>query len=224
MTTELKSEPVEILWDGVVSAVVNKPPGLSTQAPENADSLESRLRSQFKDRSNYLAFPHRLDRPVGGVLIVALTKKAARLLSSQFEVRKVRKEYIAALSGRLPEGTTIWADHLRKVPDQARVEIVDPGVDSSRQAETGIEFVRYDQQNDRTWVKLMPVTGRMHQLRVQSASRGFPIVGDQLYGGPRSAELRDDEIALRAHSLSFFDPRNSKEVSVTASDDWTKSV
>ncbi len=91
---------IDILWDGEIAIAVNKPAGLSTQAPEGADSLESILRKQLADRSEYVAFPHRLDRPVGGVILVALRKRAARLLNEQFAARKVCKEYRAVVSGQ----------------------------------------------------------------------------------------------------------------------------
>lgn len=215
--------PIDVLWDGEAVVVVDKPAGLSTQAPGTADSLEIRLRAQFKDRSDYLAFPHRLDRPVGGVILVALRKRAARLLGEQFMARKIKKDYIAQVAGRIVDTEPVWIDHLRKIPDQAKVEIVAESDDQAKLAETAVEVIRYDQANDRTWVKLSPVTGRMHQLRIQAASRGFPIVGDLLYGGP-PLPGEPNQIQLRAHSICFFDPRNSRPVTVTASDNWLESV
>lgn len=214
---------IEVLWDGEIVAVVDKPPGLSTQAPGAADSLEIRLREQFKARGDYLAFPHRLDRPVGGVILVAFRKRAARLLGGQFESRKVEKQYLAQVAGCVPSGQNCWVDQVRKVPDQPRVEIVQSEDPSGKRAETGVEVLRYDPQRDRTWLKLTPITGRMHQLRVQSAHRGFPILGDLLYGGPPLVD-HPDAIALRAHSIRFFDPRDSRPVVVTASDRWMESV
>ena len=212
-----------MLWDGEVVLVVDKPAGLSTQAPGAADSLESRLRTQFQDRSDYLAFPHRLDRPVGGVILVALRKRAARLLGQQFMARKVEKQYVAEVAGRVDAAATVWLDHLRKIPDQAKVEVVEASDEQARLAETGVEIIRYDESSDRTWLKLSPVTGRMHQLRIQAASRGNPIVGDVLYGGPPIPD-RTDQIQLRAHSLRFFDPRDSRPVTVTASEEWIERV
>ena len=71
-------DSIDVLWDGEISIVVQKPAGLPTQAPAGVESLESVLRLQLADRSDYIAFPHRLDRPVGGVILVALRKRAAR--------------------------------------------------------------------------------------------------------------------------------------------------
>ena len=203
--------------------VVDKPAGLPTQAPGTADSLELRLRSQFQDRSDYLAFPHRLDRPVGGVILVALRKRAARLLGQQFMARKVEKQYVAQVAGRVDTVEAVWVDHLRKIPDQAKVEVVDESDEQARLAETGVEVLRYEASSDRTWLKLSPVTGRMHQLRIQASSRGNPIVGDVLYGGPPILGSAD-RIELRAHCVRFFDPRDSRPVTVTASENWADRV
>ena len=135
-------DPIEVLWDGQIAVVVDKPAALSTQAPGSAESLETRLRSQFAQRSDYLAFPHRLDRPVGGVILVAFTKKAARLLGEQFMARKVNKDYLALVAGRVEQGRSVWIDYLRKVPNQARVEVVtaidNTGIDNTGIDNTGI--------------------------------------------------------------------------------------
>ena len=212
-----------MIWDGEVAVVVDKPAGLSTQAPKAADSLETRLRAQFQDRSDYLAFPHRLDRPVGGVILVAFRKKAARLLGEQFMARKVEKTYVAEVTGRVDPTDLLWRDQLRKIPDQAKVEIVDQSHPEGKLAETKVDVIRYDEQTDRTWLRLSPVTGRMHQLRIQAASRGNPIVGDVLYGGEAIPDATD-RIQLRAHSIRFFDPRDSRPVTVTASENWIRRV
>jgi 23S rRNA-/tRNA-specific pseudouridylate synthase len=205
---------------------------LPTQAPGTAESLETRLRLQFAQRSDYLAFPHRLDRPVGGLILVALTKKAARLLTEQFMARKVHKDYLAIVAGRVERESSVWIDYLRKIPDQARAEVVPSNLqtnspseldEQAKLAETAIEIIRYDERSDRTLLRLSPVTGRMHQLRVQAASRGFPIIGDILYGGP-ALQGGAERILLQAHQLRFFDPRDSRPVTVTASDTWTESV
>ncbi len=208
-------EPIKVLWDGEIAMAFLKPAGLSTQAPGSADSLELRLRSQLKDRSEYLAFPHRLDRGVGGVILVALRKRAARLLSEQFRSRKVEKSYLARVAGRIDSVNSPWIDLLRKVPDQARVEIADHDAEPGAQrAETEVELLRIDDSSETTWLRLRPVTGRMHQLRVQAASRGHPIVGDRLYGGPALPGV-DDRIELQAESIRFFDPRDARETLVT---------
>ena len=217
------------------------------------------LREQFSSRSQYVAFPHRLDRSVSGVLLVALTKKSARLLSEQFASRKIDKEYRAWVSGSVPKTQeSVWVDHLRKVSQEARAEVVAEGSDGARRAETGVQRLDYASDLDRSLLRLFPKTGRMHQLRCQAAFRGHPIVGDVAYGGPpllvddrkKLLEFRpsvpretvspskepdgqaplntqlppSEAILLRAHEVSFHDPRRGIRVTVTASDKLGESV
>jgi 23S rRNA-/tRNA-specific pseudouridylate synthase len=224
---------IEVLWDGEAMIAVNKPAGLSTQAPPGGDSLEARLRVQLASRSDYLAFPHRLDRPVSGIVLVALRKRAAKLLSEQFASRKVDKEYLAMVVGKVQTHTQTWTHNLRKLPDQARAEVVTDDAGESeradaRPAETKVELLHYDTELDRSELRLLPVTGRMHQLRVQSAYVGHPILGDTLYGGPPLTEAEmagfSERILLQAHSITFFDPRNGVRTTVTASDKFGQSV
>jgi len=231
---------IEILYDDGPMLAVTKPAGLSTQAPSDADSLERRLRTQLSTRTQYVAFPHRLDRPVSGVILVALTKRAARLLSDQFASRKISKTYLAWVTGEYPQAgqqtETIWRDSIRKIPDEARGEVCQAagtageevrsdssdnnGLAGARHAETQVQTVRYDPIKQRTLLQLCPVTGRMHQLRIQSSARGFPIEGDALYGsGLDGSETKSQRIMLHAHAIEFHDPKNGRKQRVECPND-----
>ena len=215
-------ETEKMLWDGEVAIAVEKPAGLPTEAAPSLDSLRRRLREALGPRTGYLVMPHRLDRGVGGVVLAALTKRAARLLSAQFASRKVEKIYIAILQGRLEvespaAGETFavrWVDTLSKVPGEPRVRLSQDPLRGQR-AETDVEVIRYDPRADHTWVRFRPITGRMHQLRVQSSTRGHPILGDERYGG-RPGRPTPGRIALHAASLRFHDPRNGVRVHVVS--------
>jgi len=232
---------IPVIWSSDAATVVLKPAGLATQAPPPHDSLEMRIREQFADRTSYIAFPHRLDRPVGGLILVAFTKRAARLLGEQFEARRVAKTYVALVQGRVDADSQRWTDFLRKVDDEARVEVVPgqvadktlpyDGLPSPSKGTTNLEVrrtagdaklaelqMRVIQRGDaQTLIELCPLTGRMHQLRVQAASRGHVIIGDSQYGSELSCEgLADGCIALQASKLEFNDPVNGKRVIVEA--------
>jgi 23S rRNA-/tRNA-specific pseudouridylate synthase len=214
-------ELIPVVWDGDVAVAVHKPAGLPTQAPPGIDSLESRLRLQLRTRSSYVAFPHRLDRPVSGVLLVALTKRAARLLSEQFASRKVRKVYIAEVHGPVPSPPARWIDSIRKLDGLAKAEICDPEAVGAKEAETLVERLRLMPQRDASLLKLVPTTGRMHQLRVQASHRGHPIIGDSLYGSAAEATAEPSErIRLHAQSVTFHDPRNSRSVYAAVEHDF----
>ena len=165
--------------------VVAKPAGLLTQAPPYIDSLERRIKQFLKQRDEkpgrvYLGVPHRLDRPVSGVLVMARHVRAARRLSEQFERRMVDKTYWALLEGVVAGGEGTWIDAVRKIPDQAQAEIVAANDPDGRQA---VLHYRVRQRwPTHTFVELTLETGRFHQIRIQAASRGWPVLGDLRYG------------------------------------------
>ncbi|MGB7347061.1 MAG: RNA pseudouridine synthase [Pirellulaceae bacterium] len=212
--------PIKILHDGGSVLAVRKPAGLSTQAPIGAESLESRLRDQLQSRRKYVAFPHRLDRPVSGVILVALTKRTARLLSDQFATRKIEKTYLAWVEG-IYAGEELWQDSIRKIADQPRGEVCEESADGAKQAETKVQIMRSDTKSGRTLLRLSPVTGRMHQLRIQAAHRGHAIVGDGVYGSANSGSTTaaKSRIFLHAHSITFHDPKNGRQTRVECPDD-----
>jgi 23S rRNA-/tRNA-specific pseudouridylate synthase len=220
----MTAQAIEIIWDSASVAVVLKPAGLATQSPSPHDSLENRLRAQFADRSSYIAFPHRLDRPVSGLILVAFTKKAARLLGEQFEARRVTKAYLALVQGAVAIDKEHWSDHLRKRESEAHVDVVAfDKVSSSPEVKLAeLDMTVLRRWEDRTLVELTPITGRMHQLRVQTASRGHAIVGDAQYGSQCSdPQIAPGTIALHAWKLDFHDPANGRRMRVEApAPDW----
>ena len=121
----MKPAGFDILYEEGPCLAVDKPGGLLTQAPPHIDSLEKRLRQYLQQRDAkpgriYLGVPHRLDRPVSGVLLFARHVRAARRLSGQFERRMVDKRYVALLEGALDNDAGEWVDYIGKVPDQPR--------------------------------------------------------------------------------------------------------
>lgn len=210
--------------------VVDKPAGLATQAPPGIPSAETWLRGWQADTSagSYLGVPHRLDRAVSGVIAFAVTPRAARQLSRQFARRQVGKRYLALVAPNegvippLPGVVTEWRDHVAKVPDEPRARIVPAETDGAREAVTSMRLVASlaTAAGTRLLVLLEPQTGRMHQLRIQAAARGLPIVNDQLYGAAADpawcgGDPRADAIALHAWSIDFADPDSGEPVTVS---------
>ncbi|MBC8350813.1 MAG: RNA pseudouridine synthase [Planctomycetes bacterium] len=214
----------DILYEEGPCLVVNKPAGVLTQAPPGIDSLEVRIKRFLIERENkpgkaYLGVPHRLDRPVSGALVVAKHVRAARRLSEQFEGRLVEKTYWAIVEGNVTDDDGKWIDHLHKVADKARGEVVDADQPNAKRA---ILTYRVKHRFDgKTWLEITLETGRYHQIRVQTSSHGFPVVGDALYGattafGLQSEDPRDRVIALHARDLAFRHPMTKEDVCATA--------
>lgn len=213
-----------ILYEEGPCIAVLKPGGVLTQAPPGIDSLEARLKGFLKRRQQkqgniYLAVVHRLDRPVSGVILFARNVRAARRLAAQFQTRSVRKLYWALVEGKVSGPQGEWSDMMRKVPNEPRAEVVPPDHPDAKYAHLLYRVLGYF--DECTFLELQPTTGRMHQIRLQAAVRGHPIVGDALYGaqrpfGPATDDWRARWIALHARQLEFTHPMSHKPVVVTA--------
>lgn len=222
---------LDILYEEGPCLVINKPAGLSTQAPPGIDSLEIRVKEFYRARREqqegnvYLGVPHRLDRPVSGAIVFARHVRAARRLSEQFENRLVRKLYWVCVEGAVEPATGTWRDSLRKIAGEPKAEVVPEDHPEARAA-----VLHYRTLGSTTWGSWLEVeleTGRMHQVRIQAASRGWPVVGDIQYGatttfGPQLDDPRSRAIALHARTLEFRHPMTREPVTVTApvSDTW----
>lgn len=197
---------------------------MATQAPTGIDSLEVRVKEFLRVRDGktgnvYLGVPHRLDRPVSGVMVLARHVRAARRLAEQFEARTVRKTYWTVVEGLVSPETGTWTDYLCKIPDAARVEVVASDHPDARQAVLHYRVLATDRHT--SWLEIELETGRMHQIRVQAACRLHPVLGDAQYAavtafGPATDDFRRRWIALHARSLEFRHPMTREPVCQTA--------
>ncbi len=154
-------------------------------------------------------------------MLLASTPRAARQLSRQFERRQIRKTYVAIVQPRrgqsIKAGSFIWQDEIRKVPNEPRVEVVEPGDSQAKLAQTRGRVLVSNKGVH--LLELHPETGRMHQLRVQAARHGVPIVGDNLYGNVSAEDadiIRNRPIALHARSIEYVDPESKQSVTARA--------
>jgi 23S rRNA pseudouridine1911/1915/1917 synthase len=221
----------EILYERNGCLVVNKPPGVLTQAPPGIDSLEVRVRRYLEcgqgPGSVYVGVPHRLDRPATGAIVLAKDYRTTRKLGDQFEKRRVHKVYWACVEGRVAPETGRWEDFLYKVAGEPRAEVVGPGHPEGRRAALQYRVLRTFDWG--SWLEIELETGRTHQIRVQASSRGSPVLGDLQYGstvafGPQFEDQRLQSIALHARSLAFRDPESRETVVCVApvTDDWPR--
>jgi len=218
----------DILYEEGPCLAINKPAGLLTQAPRWVDSLERRIKKHLAEtegrpESGYLGIPHRLDRPVSGVILFGKHSRAAQRLSKQFEKREVKKRYWAVVAGTVEPSAGTWVDYMRKIPDVPKGEIVAEDHPDARKA-----MLHYTVLQSLTFhntpVTLLDIeleTGRMHQIRLQTSIRGYPILGDAMYGSTipfdeHFEEERCRSIALHAISISFCDPMTRQPVTLHA--------
>ena len=193
---------MDILYSDRDIAVCIKPVGLDSehQVPE---ALMAALGGQI--------FPiHRLDMNVGGVMVYARTKQAAAQLSKAVQEGTMVKEYVAQVHGTPPE-TGDWQDLLFKDSTKNKVFVVKKerkGVKKAR-----LEFQRLS-EGENSLVRIRLHTGRSHQIRVQFASRGFPLVGDRKYGG------RDEATAPMLFSCCLTLPHKGKTLRFEQLPDW----
>jgi 23S rRNA pseudouridine1911/1915/1917 synthase len=214
----------DVLFEDHHLLAVNKPAPLLTQAPDGVPSLEALAKAYLKEKyakpvGVYLGIPHRLDRPVSGVVVFARNTKAAQRVHAQFQQHTVRKVYWAAVEGEVTPEAGVWDDWVRKVPEEARVVRAAEGEPGAKLALLEYRVLR--RLGGGTLVELTPLTGRTHQLRVQAAWRGHPVLGDTTYGSSRPfgppAELpRDRVIALHARSLTLAHPFTKQELTFVA--------
>jgi 23S rRNA pseudouridine1911/1915/1917 synthase len=223
---------IDVLYEDNHCLAVNKPSGLLSQGDATGDpSLVSWARDYLKARYGkpgnvYVGLVHRLDRPTSGAVLLARTSKAASRLSDQFRSGKIKKTYWAIVEGQPepPEGE--WVDFLEKDRRLNQVRLID---EPTREGQTARVHYRVVQCGGGfSKLELRPATGRSHQLRVQLAGRGLPIVGDRKYGAATILEAEDGQrrIALHARELSFTHPTREEVISIVAPvpADWPESA
>ena len=190
-----------ILYQDQHIMVVNKPSGLLSvpgRAPENKDSIMTRIQADFPTAESV----HRLDMATSGVIVVALTKAAERELKRQFREREPKKSYVARVWGHLAldEGL-IDLPLICDWPNRPKQKVC---YETGKSSQTQYQVLSRDTDGS-TRVKLSPITGRSHQLRVHMLAIGHPILGDGFYA-PAEAKAMASWLQLHAQELCITHP------------------
>lgn len=207
---------IPILYEDNHLLVVVKPPNLLSQGDSTGDQdlltlMKEYIRDRYQKPGNvYLGLVHRLDRPVGGVMVFAKTSKAASRLSEQLRHGEFGRSYLAVVEGHPQPLVATLHNHLLKDEKKNLVRVVKPGVEGAQEAR--LDYTVVDMTSTQSLVRIKLRTGRSHQIRVQLAERGHPLVGDQRYG-PRSNQRQ--QIALWAERISFAHPTTKKQMDFT---------
>ncbi len=214
---------INVLFQDKSIIVVEKPPKLPCQSDKTQDeNLMSILSEQLilnGAKKPYLGLVHRLDRPVGGVLVLAKTQEANKALSKQISEHGFTKEYLAVVCGvpDYPQGEL--RDYLKKLVTINMSKVVPEGTKNSKEAILNYSLLGTSKTEEHGVISLLKVslkTGRHHQIRVQLSNAGFPIWGDNKYNKVFIKKKEWTQISLWAHRLAFKHPINNIPVSFTS--------
>lgn len=207
----------EILYEDNHILIVVKPPNMLTQGDHTGDEdLLTALKEDIKDRYNkpgnvFLGLVHRLDRPVGGVMVFARTSKAASRLSEQIRTREFKKSYMTVVHGVPVQAAGTLMHYLVKDKASNTVRTV-KSPDEGKQA--SLDYVVKASEGGLSLVHIKLHTGRPHQIRVQMAAIGHPLYGDQKYG----AEVNRPgmQLALWSAEIGFQHPTLKRQMSFSS--------
>jgi 23S rRNA pseudouridine1911/1915/1917 synthase len=209
---------VEVLYeDNHLIAVCKKPSDLSQGDKTGDKALDSEVKKYLAGKYSkpgevFLGIVHRLDRPVGGVILFARTSKALERMNEIFRTREVKKIYYAIVNQRPPDDQAVIKHFLKKNEKQNKTYVYDKQVKGSREASLSYRLAG---RSDRYYLLEIELhSGRHHQIRAQLAKIGCPVKGDLKYGYPRSND--DGSISLFAGELEFIHPVRKEKISIRA--------
>ena len=195
---------LKIFYEDNHIIVVEKKANILSQADSTKDiDMLTIIKKYIKEKYNkpgnvYLGLVHRLDRPVGGIMVFARTSKAASRLSEEVRNHTLKKTYLAVVHGILEKSDGVFSDYLKKIGNGNTIVTTK---NDGKYSELHYKVLSYNKKDKQTLVEINLITGRHHQIRVQFASRGYPLCGDQRYGRKDKTQ-----IALYAYRLEFIHP------------------
>lgn len=216
---------VNIIHQDAQVIVCEKPPKVPSQGDPTGDKdmltiLKEYLQKQYKIKNPYIGLVHRLDRPVGGVMVFAKTKEANAHLSKQIQDKNLKKKYLTVVSGKPEEDTGELRDFLYKQARLNMSKVVAPGTKGAKEAILNYKLLRTKDDEKYGQLSLLEIelkTGRHHQIRVQLSHAGLGIWGDNKYNKNFVRNKEWTQIALWSHELIFLHPK-TKKVSTYTSD------
>lgn len=218
---------LQVLYEDNHLLVINKQAGVLVQGDATGDKPLVEMAKEYigkkynKPGDVFLGVVHRLDRPVSGVVVFARTSKALERMNALFRDRATQKTYWALVASPPAnnEGTLVhWL-----VKDEKKNKTTAYSRENPTGQRSELNYKVIDNKHGYYLIEVNPITGRPHQIRVQLASMGCPIVGDVKYGSEQSSP--DGSIGLHARKLSFIHPVKKEPLTITAKlpqNDWWK--
>lgn len=204
-------EPLHILYEDKDLVVIEKPAGLLSvpgRLAEHQDSAYLRVLAQYPAAK----ITHRLDMATSGILMFAKHRDAEVAVSKMFQARQVQKHYTALVQGKIAASGEVTVPLITDWENRPRQMV---HFELGKAAHTLFEALSYDEIQQISRVKLTPITGRSHQLRVHMMHIGHPITGDQFYHPtPQQSPLK--RMALHASFLSFRQPLTAEKIEIVA--------
>lgn len=200
-------DPLEMIYEDEDLVVINKPAGLLSvmgRLPEHQDSAYLRVLAQYPSAK----VTHRLDMATSGLLMFAKHRDAEVAISKMFQARTVKKYYVALVQGQIQQDGSVEVPLITDWENRPRQMV---HFELGKPAKTLFQSIEYDVTTDQSRVRLEPVTGRSHQLRVHMMHIGHPIIGDKLYH-PDPARFHLKRMALHAAYLAFQHPLKMHDI------------
>ena len=205
---------LKVIYEDNHIIVVEKIPNIPVQKDSSKDiDMLSLVKEYIKNKYNkpgnvYLGLVHRLDRPVGGVIIFAKTSKAASRLSNEVRENIFKKEYLAVVEGKFEKNKGTLENYLYKDIKTNTSYVVDKNKKQAKFAKLDYEVLKYDEKQNVSLLKIDLHTGRHHQIRVQLSNINHSIYGDQRYGKIG----KNKQIALWAYKLTIIHPTKKEKM------------
>lgn len=205
---------INVIYEDNHLLVVEKPVNVLSQGDDTNDKdmvnlLKNYLKVKYSKPGNvFIGLVHRLDRPVGGIMVFAKTSKAASRLSEQVRNKSFKKTYRAVLNGNMKKDKDILKDYLYKNKKTNMVSVVNKNHKDAKDAELSYETISKNEKFSMVQVDLK--TGRPHQIRVQFSSRNHPLFGDQRYG--QHINKKGDQIALWSYKIEITHPTTKEKM------------
>lgn len=205
---------LKILFEDNHIIVVEKTPNIPSQSDKTGDiDMLTLVKQYIKEKYNkpgnvYLGLVHRLDRPVGGIMIFAKTSKAASRLSDEVREKVFKKKYLAVVDGKIEKTKGSLENYLYKDERNNMSKVVNKDKKNAKLAKLDYEVLFYDEVKNLSLLKINLHTGRHHQIRVQLSNFGHSIFGDQKYGTRGTGK----QIALWAYELTIMHPITKEEM------------